>query len=147
MNIPFGMNATIVKTSLAAGGVGIPGAFGGPHVDVPALIGLWAVMFVRLADQAGSALDRHTATKLATGVALAVGGFGSGVKLATTAFAATGIGTVPALIANISLNAVVTWLVGRAAAHIFTENDTEQTVENLVRAIVAMLGFAPKPAA
>lgn len=144
-SISLKMNGHILTAAVSAAGVGIPGALAGPHADVPALIAIWTALFLTLANDAGAAMSKDQAMKLATGVALAVGSFAGGVKLATTVAAWTGAATLPAVVANLSLNGVITWLVGRGAAHVFQEHETDQTVENMIRAIVGALGITPKP--
>ena len=61
------------------------------------------------------------------------------MKLANSYFALTRVGTIPAIGANAGLNGVITWLAGRAWAHVVLEEDLEQSVENLVRTLLLAL--------
>ena len=99
-------------------------------------------MFASISEDAGVHVDRDKLLKIATGVLLGVGGLLGGMKMANTYFAYTGIGTIPAVVANAGMNAVATWLAGRAWGHIVLEEDLEQSVENLVRAMMASIGVA-----
>lgn len=145
MDVPSNMNMTIIRTAAGLGVVGLFSAFAGPHADLLAIAPTWSGLLVKLADQSGQHLDKDTALKIASGVLMGVSAFGGGVKLASSAFAYSGVGTLPAVILNGGLNAVLTYLFGRAAAQVFLEEDLSQSVENLIRAILAILGGVLKP--
>lgn len=144
MELPSNMQRTILWTSLGLGGVGLFGAFTA-HADLVVIAPSWAGLIIKLADQAGHELDRDKALKIATGVALGVAGFVGGVKLANTYLAYTGVGTIPAMLANASANGVLTYLMGKAAAQTFLEKDVTESVENLVRYILGLLTGFLKP--
>lgn len=135
------MKTTILTTSLGLGAVGVFGAFAA-HSDILAIAPAWVAMFASISEDAGVHVDRDKLLKIATGVLLGVGGLLGGMKMANTYFAYTGIGTIPAVVANAGMNAVATWLAGRAWGHIVLEEDLEQSVENLVRAMMASIGVA-----
>lgn len=94
-------------------------------------------MFIKLADQAGQSTEKNKAMKLVAGVLVGVGSFAAGNKLANTALAYSAVGTLPAVALNAGINALMTWPMGRAWAHVLLEGDAEQSVDNLVRALVA----------
>ena len=134
--ITFAMKRTIAATSLGLAGVGVGSAFAA-HADLVFITAAWTAMFIKLADQAGKSLEKNQAMKLVAGVLVGVGCFAAGFKLANTALAYTAFGTLPAMVLNASINALMTWLVGRAWAHVLIEGDAEQSVDSLVRAMVA----------
>jgi hypothetical protein len=70
----------------------------------------WATLTVALAEDSGETLQRDQALKIATGVALGVGSFVGGIRMANTYLVYTGVGTLPAALANASANALLTWL-------------------------------------
>jgi F420-0:gamma-glutamyl ligase-like protein len=133
------MQTTIVGTSVALGITGLFGAFE-PHADLGVISVAWGSMFVALAAQAGDHLTKETALKIAAGVGLGLGGMIGGAKLANTYFAYTGVATPFAMIINGSANAIVTYVVGRAAARTFLGSDRGQTVEQIVASIVGLAG-------
>jgi hypothetical protein len=94
MAIPLNMQATILRRSLVAGGIGIPGAFGA-HLDVAPLAALWTEMLLRLAGQADQEMEKAKAAKIVAGVLAGIGTFKMGFKAANTYFAYTGVGTIP----------------------------------------------------
>jgi uncharacterized protein (DUF697 family) len=138
MELPFPMKTAIGWSAGLAGAVGVPGAFVA-HADVPILVGIWITLLVRLAVLAGKDLDKGKAAKIVAGVLLATGGFAGGVKLMTTAIAYTGVGTVPAVIANAGANATLTYFFGRSTAKVFLSNDHLDSVSAIIAAIVAIM--------
>lgn len=132
------MKRAILWHSLAAGGVGIPGAFAA-HGDLVAITAIGVTLFIQLAVKAGKQMDKATATKIVAGVLAGIGGFAGGVKLANTYFAYTGVGTVPAIVVNAGANAGLTYLFGKAVASTFLAENTEITVEALVRNIILII--------
>jgi uncharacterized protein (DUF697 family) len=137
--LPLEMKGTILATSLGLGAVGLFGAFAA-HSDLMAITPAWTHMFLKLAKQAGKSLSKDTALKVVTGVLVGAMGLLGGIKLANSYFAYSGVGTVPAVQVNGSVNGVLTWLAGRAWAQIALEEDLEQSVDNLVRAVLGMVG-------
>jgi uncharacterized protein (DUF697 family) len=133
------MKATILATSVGLGTVGLFGAFAA-HSDLLAITPAWTHMFLRLAKQAGKTLDKDRAVKITSGVLMGATALIGGIKLANTYFAYSGVGTIPAIVVNAGVNGVLTWLAGRAWAQITLEEDLEQSVESLVRAVLGMLG-------
>lgn len=140
MAIPLNMQATILRRSLVAGGIGIPGAFGA-HLDVAPLAALWTEMLLRLAGQAGQEMEKAKAAKIVAGVLAGIGTFKMGFKAANTYFAYTGIGTVPAIVANASVNGVATYLFGRSCATLFLSSRVGDSVASIVFSILGMMGF------
>lgn len=145
MDIPFRMKSTITVAAVAAGGVGTIGAFLGPGGDVPLLAPIWISAAVHLADQAGQPMEKHLATKLVTTLLAGVGSFAGGMKLATTYFTYSGIGTIPGIVVNVGTNGVLTWLALRAMAQVFIEQDLTQSIDNLARSILSVLGGMISP--
>ncbi len=141
--IPGAMHDTIIWTTITTGAVGVAGAFGA-HADLPVIAAAWATMFVKLAAKSGNAMSRDTALKVATGVIVGVGTFATGVKVATTWIAYTGIGTVPAILANVSTNGALTYMVGRSAARVFLTEDSGENIERMIKAILRMF-LPPRP--
>ena len=138
-NLPFSMKTTIYLRSVAAGGLGIVGAFTGPHADLAGIIAIWTEMLVTLAGQAGRDLSTSKATKIAAVVCSGVAAFLTGVKVASTVFTWTGVGTIPAVIANLGVNAVVTYSFGHAAGRIFLEKSASASDSDLASAILQLL--------
>lgn len=137
-DLTLDMKTTILASSLSLGGVGLLGAFAA-HSDLLAIAPAWSAMFIKIARQGGRSLDKNKALKIATGVLAGAGSLIGGIKLANTYFAYTGVGTVPAVLINGSVNGVLTWLAGRAWAHIVLEEDPEGSIENLTRSILSAL--------
>ncbi len=143
MGLPIRMQSAIIWSAVGAGGAGIPGAFGA-HVDLGALALIWTGLLLRLGYLAGVKLDEGKAAKIAAGVITALGGFVGGVKLANTYFAYTGVGTIPAVVANMGANATLTYLFGRSAAKIFLSNGMHDSVTEIVKVIIfSMIGKHP----
>jgi len=138
MEIPLRMKTTIAWSAASAGAIGIPGAFAA-HFDIPVLVGIWSNLLVRLAIQAGRDIEKGVAAKIVAGVLLAIGGFAGGVKLMTTALAYTGVGTVPAIIANSGANATLTYFFGRSVAKVFLSQDHRDSAGAIIAAIVAIM--------
>lgn len=135
MAIPANMHRTVLWTSCSLGGLGLFSAFA-PHADLGVITTAWTAMFVTLAVQTGHKLSKDTALKIVGGILLGVGGIAGGAKLANTYFAYTGIGTIPAMLANAGANATITYLVGKAAAKTFIEMETLESVERIVASIL-----------
>jgi len=138
MNIPLRMKTRIMWSSAAAGAVGVPGAFGA-HLDLMAITAIWATLLVMLADQAGSSLDKAKAAKIVAAILAGITFFGTGFKLANTYFAYTGIGTIPAVIANVGANAGITYLFGNAAARSFLSEGTSGPAQSIGASILAIM--------
>jgi hypothetical protein len=140
MALPSNMQLSIVRHSLSAGGIGFFGAFGA-HADLPAVAGVWISLTLRLAYLADKELSKQTAAKLVTAVITGLGGFLGGFKLANTYFTYSGIGTVPAIIANMGANGGLTYLYGRGLAKVFLSDEFSDSAEATAKAIIVfMLG-------
>src|SRR4051794_16777769 len=132
------MRTKIIWSSVTAGAVGIPGAFGA-HADVLILIGIWTTLLVLLAKDAGSDLDKAKATKIVAAITVGISFFGTGFKLANTYFAYTVLGTLPAIIANVSANGGITYLFGNAAARTFLAEGASGPAESIGANILAIM--------
>jgi uncharacterized protein (DUF697 family) len=139
MNLPWGTKVIIFKAAVATSVAGVGGAFLGPHVDVPAIVAIWVGLVIALADDAGAAMSKDTALKIATTVAAGVALAMAGVKAGTTVFAWTGIGTVPAVVLNCGLNAAVTYVFGRAVAVTLRTPDRTKSVEMFARHVLFLV--------
>jgi uncharacterized protein (DUF697 family) len=139
MTFPWSAKLIVIKTALVTSVAGVGGAFLGPHADVPAIIAAWIAMVVALADDAGATMSKDTALKIVTTVAAGVGLAMAGVKAGTTAFAWTGIGTVPAVVTNCGLNAVVTYVFGRAVAITLRSGNRTQSVEIFAKHVLFLV--------
>jgi hypothetical protein len=106
------MRWTVIATAAGLGAEGLGSAFLGPGADLMIIATAWAGMIGALAGIADVKLDKITALKIATTILVSFGSFVGGSKLAVQAFAYTGVGTLPALVANGGINAVVTYLTG-----------------------------------
>ncbi|MEJ0027704.1 MAG: hypothetical protein WDN01_16895 [Rhizomicrobium sp.] len=138
VKIPTAMQRTIYWSALALGIEGLFGVFT-VHADVPIIVAAWTGMFVKLASQAGRKMDKTTATKVAAGIVVGVGGIASGMRLAETWLAYTGVGTLPAMICNAGTNAVFTYMVGCAIARVFLARDRNAPVATIVREVKKFL--------
>ncbi|MDO8381017.1 DUF697 domain-containing protein [Phenylobacterium sp.] len=135
--IPSEMHNTVILAALGLGFVGLFGAFQA-HADVAVIVAAWATMFVTLARQAGNAMSRDAALKVAAGVIVGIGGMAMGIKVANNWLAYTGVGTIPAMICNAGTNGFVTYIIGRSAARVFLTSDASATVEQMIRGIIRL---------
>jgi uncharacterized protein (DUF697 family) len=145
MNIPFRMKTVITVAAVAAAAVGVPGAFVGPGADVPMLAGIWTTAAVKLIAHSGRSMEKHLVSKLVAATLASVGAFTGGMKLASTYMTYSTIATVPGVVLNMGANALITWLTLRAMAQVFLEEDLTQSIENLVRSILSVLGGLMNP--
>ena len=136
--IPEAMHDIIVMASVGLGITGIFGVFV-PHGDVPIIVAAWVGMFLKLAEEVKLEFDKDLAFKLAGGLVAAVGGLVSGVKIAETFLAYTGIGTIPAMICNVGTNAAMTYVIGRALARVFLASDRSTTIEEMIRGVIRLI--------
>ena len=143
-SIPDSMRRTIRAVSWSLGVEGFFGVFTA-HWDLGIIAAAWTGMFASLANQAGHKLDRDTAYKLALGIAIGVGGFAVGYKIAATTIAYTGVGTLPAMVANAGTNGLVTHVVGNKVARVFLAADPSDSAEDLMNAILRLIGIPPEP--
>jgi len=136
MSIPLSMRTCVLRHTIAAGAIGVPGAFAA-HADIPFLIALWAKMFYELAEKTENGLDKKAALRLATALGTAVGTTAAGAKAANTYFTAVSGGlALPFTIAvNSSANALGTYIIGMAAADLLTKK--ELTAADLINAVLA----------
>ncbi|MBI1327531.1 MAG: hypothetical protein GC136_07810 [Alphaproteobacteria bacterium] len=135
------INNCILKYAFTNAAVGIPGALGG-HIDVPFLAGSWAKMIYDVARVADRPMDMGTAVRVGAAVAGGVGTMMTGMKLANSYFAYTGIGTIPAMIINASANGVVTYMVGKSAGDLITEDDPDKLARRIILSVASH--FRPK---
>jgi uncharacterized protein (DUF697 family) len=131
----------INKATLAAGGVGVPGAlsFG---LDVTAMAGIWGTMIIAIADKSGREIDKTWAAKVASGVATGIAAYIGGSKLAVGILGwIPVVGWLPAMAVNSSLNAWFTHNLGRAMVDMFEREDFQLTdVSNAVSIILTSMG-------
>lgn len=136
--LPSEMESTVFWASAGLGATGLLSVFVGAG-DLAIITGAWAVMLLKLADQAGTHMNKDTALKLIAGVLTGIGGFGAGLKAAQMAFVYTGVGTALAMIVNAGTNAVFTYMVGTAAARVFLASDARTSLKAMVDAIIRIV--------
>lgn len=137
----------IVATSaMAAGAVGIPGAFSGGF-DMAAVSGIWTGMTVAIAAKSGHKVDAAFAAKIVTSIATGAAAYLTGSKLLTFALHAVPVaGSLAAMGINGSLNYWFTYRVGRALSALFDRSDfTPQDLGEIVRAVTKILASFPGP--
>jgi len=129
----------------AALGLGAEGFFGvfAAHADLGAITAAWITMFIALAAEAGTELDKATAMKIATGIVVGIGGMAAGIKMAEAWLAYTGVGTIPAMLCNAGTNAIMTYMIGNAAARVFVAQDGSACAEEVVKAIMRIVRPTP----
>ena len=125
--------STVRKATLAAGAIGVPGAFSF-GADVAAMSTTWIAMIKSIANKSGHAIDNAYAVKLAGAVLAGVGAYVGGSKIAMKFLhLIPGAGTLAAIGVNSSLNALFTYKMGHALSKTFDQkgldssNATEMT--------------------
>lgn len=136
MGVPMNMRWTVIWASVGLGLEGGGSAFLGPGADLVVITTAWVAMIVTLAAQADVDIERNTIVKIVGALLISLGGFIGGTKLAIQGFALTGIGTIPAIVANVGINAVVTYTVGMAVARLFIQKSRVDSIELFVQAVV-----------
>lgn len=143
----------ILTWTKAAGLVGIPGA-GAAHIDTVAMAGIIAAMTEELAKLYGITLSKQDCLKLALAVAKSGVRFGIGYKIASYVFFYTGVGTVPAMVCNATVNAALTYSTGHAIATTFAKKDSDKKggdgdnnkdVAELIDNVMKVIPTPPKP--
>ena len=144
--IPENMKDTINACAVGLGFVGIPGGILGPGADLVVIAPTWVGMTVALADQAGHAMSKQTAKKIALAVAAGGGAFAGGTKIASTAIGwlaapfTLGASLAISAAANAGLNASFTYAYGRAAARYFLQTREIDNIEVMVGVLIALIG-------
>lgn len=141
------VHTKITSAAALAGAVGVPGSFAA-HADVWVLGLVWAGLFTTIADATGTTFTRHERTRIIKGVLAGAAAFIGGMKAATTVIAYTGVGTIPAMLANASINATFTYTFGMALYQVFSSKEKHVTTADLIQAIVVVMltmGRMPNP--
>jgi hypothetical protein len=144
--IPSNMAETIENSTLGLAGVGIVGGAIGPHADVAIIAPVWIAMAVKLASQAGSAMDKATISKLIYATATGVAGFAAGTKIVSTvagwllAIPSGGLSLAIGMVGNAALNAKLTKSFGEALARFFLQTHDVDHGETAVAVLTALIG-------
>ncbi len=137
MGLPLKINGIIAKNSWSAAAVGVPGAFAA-HADIPILVGIWTNMLWKISKESRSNLDFKTIVKAVATFGAAVGTVASGVKIANTYFASTGVGTPLAIVFNSAANGLATYSIGRTCGNIMQRENVE--LADLISGLFALVG-------
>lgn len=141
MAVPNQFRKIVGGASLAAGGIGVPGAFSF-GADVPALMGIWGTGAVMITKKAGISLSKKKAMGLATNGASGVVTFLSGSKVASMCFhMLPGPGTLAAIGVNSSLNAFFTYRFLRSVAKVCDTYDSEEITHQVLMNGIALLSL------
>lgn len=143
-NVTLRMKLAIKIASGAAGAIGVPRAFAA-HGDVVVIAGIWTLLLVDLAEQAGQQLEKAKAAKIVAVVLGGVSAFKVGFKAANTYFAYfayTGAGTLPAMAANAGVNAGVTYIFGNASARVLLSDSIDDAAQTIALSILGFMGSA-----
>jgi len=143
-DIPTGIIDIIRAGIITTAGAAVPGTLI-PLLDVGAITGAWAVMFVNIANYHHTKLNVETCTKIITGCGAGVFGYLGGSKIFTFLLnAIPGIGTLGAMGINATLNAYFTYAMGKAFHKMLEINDiNDQTLDEI--AAILLKYFVPIP--
>ena len=139
MSHPLNIQSCIIKHSIGAAAVGVPGAFAA-HADVPVLVGIWGKMIYNIAQHAKKDISSDTAAKIAVSIGMTAGTFAATGKVANTYFAVSGVGTPLAILFNSSLNGVSTYAIGDSVANVILKD--ELSSGDIVKAAIGGLSAA-----
>lgn len=143
--IPQSMQDIIDGCTAGLGLVGIVGGAIGPGADLIVIAPTWVGMIVALADRAGSAMDEHTAMKIAKASAVGIGAFVGGAKIAATvggwllAIPSFGLSLGLSMAGNAALNAKVTNAFGKSVARYFLQTEGFESTDLIIEILTAMV--------
>ena len=80
---PTRYHSIVKKAALAAGALGVPGAFSF-GLDISGMSGIWIAMTLAIAKESGHEIDQAFAAKFIAAVTAGVAGYVGGSKVATT---------------------------------------------------------------
>ncbi|MEM7370674.1 MAG: DUF697 domain-containing protein [Bacteroidota bacterium] len=117
----------IVRTgTVAAGGIGVPGAFSF-GADIAAMSTTWIAMILSIADKSGHRMNNVYASKLCASVLSGVGAYVGGSKIAMKLLhLIPAAGTLAAIGVNSLLNALFTYKMGHALSRLFDKGDFDE---------------------
>lgn len=128
MAVPDQFREIVGGATIAAGGIGVPGAFAF-GADVPILIGIWTTGAAMIADQSNRSIEKQEIKAIVVSVASGTATFVAGTKVAAKLFhLLPGPGTLAAVGINSGLNAFFTYKFLRATAKIFDKYDDEEMI-------------------
>jgi uncharacterized protein (DUF697 family) len=116
-----------------------------PLLDAVFILGTWAGMLTTLAGTYGVEFNAKAFMTLLKQILLSIGAYALGVLSFLTVIKWTGIGTLPAAIANAGLNFTFTWAVGNLYREAWAEgrepasDEIEQRLKRAVDAIKASM--------
>lgn len=141
--IPTEYRQMVRTAMLSAGALGPLGAFT-TAADVVAIAGVWGTLLMSIAEQEGLTMTKEAAVKVGSGVALGLGGYYSGCKLATKLFLAIpGAGPFIACGCSTLANYILTYYFALAVIATFRAKDFHGVCD-MVRPILKMFkGFSP----
>jgi uncharacterized protein (DUF697 family) len=133
------------NATLAAGAIGVPGAFSF-GADITAMTATWGAMTVAIAKKSGHQMDAAFSAKVVTGVLAGVAGYLGGSKIATALVSLIPGGVLVAVGVNSALNALFTYKLGDALAKLFDKgqfdsSDVATAVTTLLSLVVGMPTF------
>jgi hypothetical protein len=138
MSVPNRFRSIVGGASLAAGAVGVPGAFAF-GADVPVLIGIWASGAALIVDEAGGSFSKEDLVPLATATVTGTATFIAGSKLAAKLFhLVPGPGTLAAIGVNSFLDAFFTYRFLRAVAKVYDQRDPEEITYQMLMNCISL---------
>jgi hypothetical protein len=138
MSVPTRFRSIVGGASLAAGGIGVPGAFAF-GADVPFLLGIWTTGAFLIVDEAGGSFSREDIAPLATSALCGAAAFVGGSKIAAKLFhLVPGPGTVAAIGANSFLDAFFTYKFLRSVAKVYDRRDVEDISMEMLTSCVSL---------
>lgn len=136
----------IVKNStLAAGGIGVIGAFM-PAADLAAMTTLWVKITLDIAEKSGHKLDQAYATKMVTAVLTGVAGYVGGSKILTWVLQGIPVANLAGMGINAGLNALYTYRMGHALSSLFDKGSFDMSdYATTAVYMLSLLAGIPRP--
>jgi uncharacterized protein (DUF697 family) len=112
----------IIKSAIAAGGAGAPGAFV-PGIDIAAISSIWTNMVTCIARETGRKIDNNTVLKFIGAIASGSAAYIGGSKAINWLLnLIPGVGTIAAVGLNCAFNFVYTFRLGKQVAKEFEKS-------------------------
>jgi len=141
MSIPVRFRKIVGGASLAAGAVGIPGAFSFGS-DVIVLKGIWITGALIIIEEAGVEMKRNDALQLATSALAGAATFVAGSKIAAKLFhLVPGPGTIGAICVNSFLDAFYTYRFLRCVAEVMDKYDEEKIGYEILKNSISLFSL------
>lgn len=133
MAVPEQFKKIVAGGAVAAGVIGVPGAFTF-GADVPILISIWGYGAALIVSEAGGSTTKKEMLALATSALSGFTFFLIGSKIAAAAFnLVPGPGTLAAVGVNSSLNAFFTYRFLRHVARVYDMYDSEEITTSIIK--------------